>query len=1227
MPATAHRTLEPEATLAAVAPLRTRIGVTRVADITRLDRIGIPVALSMRPAARGLSVDAGKGVTPGHAAASAVMESIERWHGEHARVPAWRASYEDAGTAHAYAFDVLPRTAHSPLTPRWPILWTRAADLADGTEYAVPRALVLLNEPDESPLDRGMLQRSSNGLASGNDLHEATVSGLLEVIERDGVTCRLHALAATRLPLPRVRTDSVEWPQARGLLARLDDAGVLPAIYDCTSDLEVPTSWSTCTTCALATPGRIAATARTWTPGLRSCARSRRPPRAGSSTSRARVTTSSATTWRACIAPTRRGPSPPCGRGRRPSTPAAASMRPTRWPHCWSGWRRRGSSASCAPTSRRPGWRPSRRCACWSPGSRAIAPTLTARRPRPPAGGGGTMTLVVFVGPTLPGETVRRLAPDALVLPPAGQGDVAAAVVRHRPDVIALIDGVFRERLAVWHKELLWAQEEGAVVCGAASMGAFRAAELDVFGMIGVGRVYEQLSEGTLAGDDEVAVAHTDASEGYRALSLALVNVRATAERLVRRGLVPADEARRVVDALAALPFDARTWSALGEEPLWREHWVDVKAADAARLLTLVAGLKPAHAPAERRDAPLLAAMLARDRPTAAGPTPAEIVAHAVVSRPDFDRLNEAALDRGLALHLAGLLDVRPDATTLETARARLRRRLVLDDVWCADNDLTPGELEDLVADEARLLALRRWLVEASHKTRNVRHVCDRLRLDGAYPAARDAAARAGEALARRAPDTDGAPAPARGWRSSSPRRSVPAGCAPSARSTRGATTSASSAGPSSITRSNEHMPPGGRPTDGTSRDPRPTQRSDLMDFEDLQNGFYNAFVAGLGMTGKPVQLVQPSPPLVVKAGAESSAAADKLVWQYFNILPTESLTGQYGQSGGAEFYTNYSALLSELTGSTPAAPTGYTDDIRKQFNHYLRHQHPMPPAAQWSQLFRNWAMLDYPSLAVPVASWYAEIALDPVAAAQAAVGNYQGTATSPDWSQSYGDLVAQLAKAPALNSFDASTQSMNSDVESTWASGGSSGFLGLWSSSYSSSTLEQSFAQSQIEVTGSFAHLTSFIAAPGNWYSSAALALADASEQGGSPPWTTAAGHWAQYFDPQNGELARFVTGLIVASGMSLTITSNVQLSPTTPRRSRQLERRDVAVLQHERASGSGAHINKADATGLEYVITSEAGVPIVLGCLVLPVSEFVGHATAAAQARQRLTAELAAV
>lgn len=399
------------------------------------------------------------------------------------------------------------------------------------------------------------------------------------------------------------------------------------------------------------------------------------------------------------------------------------------------------------------------------------------------------------------------------------------------------------------------------------------------------------------------------------------------------------------------------------------------------------------------------------------------------------------------------------------------------------------------------------------------------------------------------------------------------------------------------------------------------------MDFQDLQNGFYNAFVAVLGMTGKPVQLLQPSPPLEVAAGKESTADANNLVWQYFNLLPTDSLTGQFVAAGGAEFYSNYSALLSELTGSAPPPPSSYTDQIHKQFNHYLKSQHPLPSVAQWGQLFRNWAMLDYPSLAAPVASWYSEIALDPVNAAQATVGNYVATNTSPDWSQGYANLAAQLKAAPKMTSFDASTQSMNSDVSSTWTSGQNSGFLGLWASEDSSSTLSQSFAQSQVEVSGSFGHLTTFVAAPGTWYSSAALALADSSDQGGSPPWSTAAGNWTQYFDPQKGELARFVTGLVVASDMSLTIVSDIQLSDDDATSVKSGSSAGMwPFYTTGGTSGSTTEVKKADATGLEYVITSKPDVPIVLGCLVLPVSEFVGHAVTAAQALQRATAAIAA-
>ncbi len=75
-----HRTCSPQETISQIEPYFEKIGLTRLADITGLDRIGIPVILSVRPNSTFLAVDAGKGITPEAATASAAMEYIERYH-------------------------------------------------------------------------------------------------------------------------------------------------------------------------------------------------------------------------------------------------------------------------------------------------------------------------------------------------------------------------------------------------------------------------------------------------------------------------------------------------------------------------------------------------------------------------------------------------------------------------------------------------------------------------------------------------------------------------------------------------------------------------------------------------------------------------------------------------------------------------------------------------------------------------------------------------------------------------------------------------------------------------------------------------------------------------------------------------------------------------------------------------------------------------------------------
>jgi hypothetical protein len=203
--------------------------------------------------------------------------------------------------------------------------------------------------------------------------------------------------------------------------------------------------------------------------------------------------------------------------------------------------------------------------------------------------------IVVFVGPTLSIEAARREL-DAVYLPPAAQGDVYRIALR-KPRAIGIVDGYFQQVRSVWHKEILWAMHQGIPVYGGASMGALRAAELADFGMRGVGRIFDDFYADRLEDDDEVAVVHGPPDTGYRALSEAMVNIRATLERAVGDGVI--DEPRR--EALVAIArsmfYPDRSYARLLELaagkvegldalPAWlRDHRVDQKAADALAML------------------------------------------------------------------------------------------------------------------------------------------------------------------------------------------------------------------------------------------------------------------------------------------------------------------------------------------------------------------------------------------------------------------------------------------------------------------------------------------------------------------------------------------------------------------------------------------------------------------------------------------------------------------
>ncbi|HET8845225.1 MAG TPA: YcaO-like family protein [Ktedonobacteraceae bacterium] len=180
-----HRVCPPEETLARIRPLLPSMGITRVADLTRLDDLGLPVVQAIRPNSRNLSVSQGKGVTKALATASALMESIELWHAEEPELPAITHTPGEMKSQLPYSIYDLNLSPHYVLHDRLPLKWFPAQFVESGEKTWIPASYVQMNMLVTNSWILPTFAVTSNGLASGNIREEAILHGLYEVIERD----------------------------------------------------------------------------------------------------------------------------------------------------------------------------------------------------------------------------------------------------------------------------------------------------------------------------------------------------------------------------------------------------------------------------------------------------------------------------------------------------------------------------------------------------------------------------------------------------------------------------------------------------------------------------------------------------------------------------------------------------------------------------------------------------------------------------------------------------------------------------------------------------------------------------------------------------------------------------------------------------------------------------------------------------------------------------------
>lgn len=235
-----HRVISPDETLDQVRRFFPVIGITRIADVTGLDTIGIPVALAYRPNSRSLVVAQGKGITSAASRASAVMESIEAFMAERIVLPLKLGSFNDLRFSHSIAdIDALPRTTGSRYHPDLPLLWVEGYELFTESAMWLPYEMVHTARTLPAPTGTGCFLASTNGLASGNHFLEALSHGLCETVERDAATLHLvrtaEAIASRRVDLLTV--DDAECAEA---LDRLDRAGLAVGIWDIMTDIRIP---------------------------------------------------------------------------------------------------------------------------------------------------------------------------------------------------------------------------------------------------------------------------------------------------------------------------------------------------------------------------------------------------------------------------------------------------------------------------------------------------------------------------------------------------------------------------------------------------------------------------------------------------------------------------------------------------------------------------------------------------------------------------------------------------------------------------------------------------------------------------------------------------------------------------------------------------------------------------------------------------------------------------
>lgn len=204
-------------------------GITRVADLTQMDCLGVPVCQAIRPKSKNYVVSQGKGGDIQSARISAIMESLEFFHGENIKSDL-EEDVEVLKPILPYDIYELPRIGDSDPKKSLTISWSAMLNVINGHHSFFPWDSINLDFTINKPCS--IFRSTSNGFCGGESDESALRHGYLEVLER-------HILATG--DKVRIKIDASVCDILPRECKSIMDYGFKMAVYAYESIIKIPT--------------------------------------------------------------------------------------------------------------------------------------------------------------------------------------------------------------------------------------------------------------------------------------------------------------------------------------------------------------------------------------------------------------------------------------------------------------------------------------------------------------------------------------------------------------------------------------------------------------------------------------------------------------------------------------------------------------------------------------------------------------------------------------------------------------------------------------------------------------------------------------------------------------------------------------------------------------------------------------------------------------------------